>query len=141
MQRAVGAAFVALLFFAVALLLEDAYITDSDLRYPIVLLTEVLGSIIMLILTIRLAMVFIRRTMRATDVRAEESIRAIGTVLLVTLFSLVGLAFGIFLIFERVGTIQLWPLGIVLIFGALGAYGTSNLWGAWKEYRRLSGKQ
>lgn len=140
MKRAIWTAVVAFLVFLAALLLENAYITDPDLRYPIALLTRMLGVIIVLLLSIRVALVFTREKVRAVAPKAEEGLRAVGTVSVITAFSLTGCIFGVSLMVDGSGSIQLWPLGIVLIFGALGAYCTSYLRRTWKEFQRLKEK-
>lgn len=139
-QRAVGVAVGALLIFAGASFFESTYIADPDLRYPIVLLTRVLGAIVVLLLAVRVALVFTRERVRAVAPNAEQGLRAVGTVLVVTAFSAMGCAFGVSLMIEKSGTVKLWPLGIVSIFGALGAYGTSYLCRAWKMSRRSNRK-
>lgn len=140
-QRAVGAALVALIAFAGAMLLENSYVADPELRYPILLLTGILGAIITFILVVRVALAFIRGRVRNVAPQAEASLRPLGTFTIVTAFSAMGLVFGISLMVSQSGATQFWPLGIVLAFGGLGAYSTSHLWWAWKMYRRFKDKQ
>jgi len=139
-KRAVGAAVAAVLVSVCALILEHAYIADPDLRYPVVLLTGILGAIITLILVIRVPWVVMRERVRAAAPQAEQGLRAVGTLLVVTIFAFMGLVFGVSLMRGRSGSIQFWPLGIVLMFGGLGVYASSGLWRLWKAYRQLSGK-
>ena len=135
-QRAVLAALVALLVFGGVLFLENVHIADPDLRYPIVLLTKILGAIIMLILVVRVALIAIRQKVRLIAPHAQEGLKALGTVLIVTAFALVGYVFGVSLMINRSGAMDFWSLAIVLICGGLGAYGTSYLWREWRLYRR-----
>ena len=141
MQRAVGAVPVALAVFAGTYLLETAYIADQDLQYPVVLLTKVLGTIIVLILVMRVVLLFIRERVRAVVPHAEEGLRALGKVALVAAFSIIGCVFGVTLMINKPGAIQFWPLGIVLVFAGLCAYCTSYIWRVWKMSRRSSGKR
>jgi hypothetical protein len=137
-QRAVLVAVIALLVFGSALFLENTHIADSDLRYPIVLLTKILGAIIMLILVVRVALIVMRQRLRLIAPHAEDGFRSLGAVLIVTAFAIIGCTFGVSLMLTRSGAIDFWYLAIVLICGGLGAYGTSHLWRAWTKFRRLS---
>jgi hypothetical protein len=140
-QRAVLVALITLLVFGGVLFLENIHIADPDLRYPIVLLTEILGAIIMLILVVRVALIVIRLRVRLIAPHAQAGLKALGTVLIVTAFALIGCVFGVSLMINRSGAMDFWSLAVVLICGGLGSYGTSYLWRAWITYRRVSGKR
>jgi hypothetical protein len=141
LQRAIWAVLVAVLTAGGALLLESINIADPDLRYPIVLLTKVLGAIGVIILTVRVALIFVKGKVLTTAPYAFGGIKNLGTVLLVTVASLMACIFGVSLMVEKSGSIEYWPLVIVLIFGGLGAHGSRYLWREWRMYRGLRGKQ
>jgi uncharacterized membrane protein len=121
--------------------LENIHISDPDLLYPIVLLTKILGVIVMLILVVRVALIVMRQRVRLIAAHAQEGLKALGTVIIVTAFALIGCVFGVSLMINRSGAMDFWSLAIVLICGGLGSYGTSYLWRAWIMYRRVSGKR
>jgi hypothetical protein len=140
-QRAVRAVLVALLVAAGVLVLENRNIADPDLRYPIVLLSKVLGAIIVVILVVRVPLLIVKRKVLAIAPHAEGGLRNLGTMLLTTTASFGTCAFGVSLMIDKTGSIEYWPLSIVLIFGGLAAYGIRYLWREWQLYRRLSGKR
>jgi hypothetical protein len=136
-QRAIGATLIALFISGIALLLEGINIADPDLRYPIVLLTKVLGAIIIFILMVRVALLVVKGKVLTTAPHAYGGIKNLGTVLFVTVASLMACLFGVSLMVEKSGSIAYWPLVIVFIFGGLGAHGSRYLWREWRMYQRL----
>jgi hypothetical protein len=140
-QRAVRDVLVALLVIGGILLLESRNIADPDLRYPIVLLSKVLGAIIAVLLVVRVPLLIVKRKVIATAPHAERGLRNLGAMLLTTVASIGTCAFGVSLMIDTTGSIEYWPLSIVLIFGGLAAYGLRYLWREWQLYRRLSGKR
>ncbi len=139
-QRAILAALAAALVAGAALFLESIYIVDLDLRYPIVLLTKLVSAIIIIILMVRAGLLVVKGKVLTTAPQAYGGIKNLLTVLFVTLASLVACIFGISLMVEKAGSIQYWPLLIVLIFGGLGAHGSRYLWREWRMYRGLRDK-
>jgi hypothetical protein len=140
-QKAVRTALVAAVAASGALLLESVYIADPDLRYPIVLLTKVLGAIVVIILIIRVAWTIAKKKVQTVAPHAEGGLRNLGAVLVVTAASLGGCIFGVSLMRGQSGSIEYWPLSIVLIFGGLAVYGLRYLWREWRMYRRLRSEQ
>lgn len=139
--RAVRDAIVVVAVFAGALLLEHGYITDADLRYPVVLLTALLGAILAVILVVRVPWVFAKEKVRAISPGAAAGLKSLGGMLLVTLASLGGCVFGVTLMRPRPGVIEYWPLGIVLVFGGLALNGMRYLRREWQMYQRLSNRR
>jgi hypothetical protein len=140
-QRAAIAVVVALLVAAVALLVESNYITDPDLRYPIVLLTKIVGVISVIILAARVAIAFVKKRMSPNGAAVHEGLRNLGSILFLTIASTLGCVFGVWQLRGHSGAIELWPLVIVLVFGGLAAFGMRYLWREWQLYRRLSAKR
>ncbi len=139
-QKAVRTVLVALVIAARALVLESIYIVEQDLRYAILLLTKVLGAIVVIILTTRVPLTIIRQKGSIAP-HAEGGLRNLGRVLLLTAASLGGCVFGVSLMREQFGSIEYWPLSIVLIFGGLAVYGLRYLWREWRMYRPLRSEQ
>ena len=134
MQPAVRALLVAVVAFAGALLLETIYIADAGLRYPIVLLTKVLGAIVVAILTARMVLLIVKERVRKVAPQAQAGLRKLGAVLFVTLASAAGGVFGV-LSMSRSDITELWPPTIVLVLLALATYGVTYLWREWRLYR------
>ena len=136
--RAVRDAVVVVVVFACAALLEHGYIMDPDLRYPVILLTTLLGAILAVILVVRVPWVFVRENVRAISPGAEQGLKSLGGMLFVTMASLGGCVFGVSLMRPRPGVIEYWPLSIVLVFGGLALNGMRYLRREWQMYKRLS---
>lgn len=140
-ETAVEAALVAVLVAVGALSWENINIVDPDLLYPVVLLTKVLGAIIVIVLLVRVALLIVKGKVLTTAPHAYGAIRNLGTVLLITVVSVMACVVGVFLMVKKTGSIEYWPLVIVLIFGGLGAHGSRYLWREWRMYRRLRGNR
>ena len=140
-HRAIGAVLIALVAFATLLIFEKTQVSDPDLRYPIVLLTELAGAIVILLFLARIGIVFVKEKILAVAPGTEEGLRNFSAVLLVTGFSLIACVFGVSLMRPKSGAIEYWPVPIVLVFGGLAGYGTRYLWRVWQVYRRLNRKR
>jgi len=126
---------VAVLVAVGALLLENIYIADTDLRYPIVLLTKVLGAIVVVILISRVVLRTAKDRLQKVAPQAQDALGKLGAVLFLTLASLIGGAFGL-LSMGKSDVAELWPPAIVLVLFGLSAYGMTYLWREWRLYRR-----
>jgi len=136
-KAALGAIFAAICA-AVILFFEGTYISNSDLRYPVVLLTKVSAVILVGILGIRVPLIATRNRILKVAPNAHEGIRNFGRVLLVTTFSLVGCVFGATLWIEKASTTTDYlPIGMLLIFGTLATLGLRYLLREWRRYQRL----
>jgi len=141
-QKALLTAVFAAICSAATLFLETRFITDLDLRYPVVLLTKVSAVILVVVLSIRVPLLAAKNRMLKAAPNAQEGIRNFGRVLLVTAFSLVGCVFGVSLWIEKAPTTQdPVPIGMLLIFGTLAAFGLRYLWREWRAYQRLSSRR
>jgi hypothetical protein len=139
-QRAVGIVVVSVVLVVGTLLLESHFIADPDLRYPIVLLTKVLGLIVVVIFIARAVFGIAKAKVLAAAPEAHGGFRNFGTALLLTMASVGGCAFGISLMLDRPGVIEYWPLGIVVVFGGFTALGLGYLLREWQIYRRFRRK-
>jgi hypothetical protein len=136
-KAALGAIFAAI-FGAAIIFFESRYISDSDLRYPVVLLTKVSGAILVVILGIRVPLIATRNSILKVAPNAHEGIRNFGRVLLVTVFSSVGFVFGATLWIEKTSTTTDYlPIGMLLFFGTLATLGLRYLLREWRRYQRL----
>jgi hypothetical protein len=133
-RQAVTAAVVAVFVTAGALFLENIYIADTDLRYPIMLLTKVLGAIVVIILAVRVGLLLVKEQVRKVAPQAQGGLQKLGAVLFVTLVSVLGGVFGV-LSMSKSDVIELWPPAIVLVLFGLAAYGITYLWREWRLYR------
>jgi hypothetical protein len=140
-QKAVRTALVATVVTAGALVAETIWIADPDLRYPIVLLTKILGIIIGVIFIARVLLLVVKEKVLATAPHAYARIQNLGKVMFATAASLMGCAFGASILRDKSGVIEYVPLGIALIFGGMAALGLRYLWREWITYRRWRGEQ
>ena len=136
-RRDAIAAIVATSIAAGALFCERIFIPDPDLRYPIVLLTKTLAIIVCAILIARVLVSIVKEKVRTETPQAHSGLVNLGKLALLTGASLVGFAFGVFLVIGKAGSIEYWPLGIVLMFGVLTGYCVKHLWSGYKAYRKF----
>jgi hypothetical protein len=137
-RRAAIAALVCALLAAGGVLWGNASISDPDLRYPIVLLTKLIGAIGVTVFIVRAALLIVKGKVLAVVPGSQEGLQNLGTILFLTVVSAMGCVFGVFLMRTKSGAIEYWPLIMVLMFVGLGAFCTRYLWREWQVYRRLS---
>jgi hypothetical protein len=140
-QKAVRTALATTVVTAGALIAETIWIADPDLRYPIVLLTKILGILLGVIFVARVLILIVKEKVLATAPHANARIRNLGRVMFVTAASLMGCVFGVSILRDKSGVIEYVPLGFALIFGGIAAFGLRYLWREWITYRLWRGER
>jgi hypothetical protein len=139
-QWALGIAFAFVIVSTAAVLYSNASIADADLRYPIVLLSKLIGGLGAVFFLGRAAVLFVKLRVLARSPRTEQGLQTLLGMLAIAVASGIACVLGAFLMASHSRPIRYWPLPIVLVFGVLGALSTRYLWREWQMYRRLRHK-